>query len=140
MTYEEEMIARVAIGHLLAIYNSAGDRGKVDDLVTAFAPDGVLDIESEAFAGREAIKNFIGKVASGELPAQLAGARHHLTTSRIEFDNDETAKAWTYFFVMRRCEFLHEGTYIDRCAKIDGRWLITHRRVKIVYDAENAAG
>jgi len=77
MTYEEEMIARVAIGHLFAIYNSAGDRGKVDDLVTAFAPDGVLDIESEAFAGREAIKNFIGKVASGELPAQLAGARHH---------------------------------------------------------------
>jgi len=138
MTYEDEMIARSAILHVLSVYNSAGDRGKVDDWITAFAPDGVLDIESEAFVGRDAIKAFIGEVASGEYPAHLVGARHHLTTSRIEFDDDTTARSWTYFFVMRHCQFLHEGTYIDQYAKIGGRWLITNRRVKILYDAEKA--
>jgi len=140
MTYDEEMIARTAIQHLQAIYNNAGDRGKVDDMLTAFASDGVLDIESETFAGHEAIKGFIGKIASGQSPTHLVGARHHLTTSRFEIDGEDKARAWTYFFVMRRCEFLHEGTYVDHYARIDGRWLITHRRFKIVHDAEITAG
>jgi hypothetical protein len=134
MTYDEENIARAAIRHTQSIYNSAGDRGKVDDMITAFAPDGVLDIETDAFTGPEAIKAFINNVAAGATTAKLAGSRHHLTTSRIEFDGDDAAQGWTYFFVMRQGAVIQEGTYIDRYRRIDGRWLIAHRRVKMLYD------
>jgi hypothetical protein len=134
MTYEEEAIARSAIGHTQSIYNSAGDRGKVEDIVTAFAPDGVLDIVSTTYTGHDAIKAFITDVAAGDTSADLAGSRHHLTTSRIEFDGDNAALGWTYFFVMRRGMAIQEGTYIDRYRKIGGRWLITHRRVKMLFD------
>lgn len=133
MTYEEEMLARAAIRHTQSIYNSAGDRGKVDDLVTAFAPDGVLDIETATYTGHDAIKTFIGNVASGATTADLSGSRHHLTTSRIEFDGDDAAQGWTYFFVMRQGTVIQEGTYIDRFQRIEGRWLIANRRVKMLF-------
>lgn len=137
MTYDEETLARAAIRHVQSVYNSAGDRGKVDDMVTAFAPDGVLDIESQSFTGPEAIKAFITAVATGGTTADLVGSRHHLTTSRLEFDSDETAQGWTYFFVMRQGVVIQEGTYIDRYRKVEGRWLIAHRRVKMLF---NVAG
>ncbi|HUD93977.1 nuclear transport factor 2 family protein [Sphingobium sp.] len=137
MTYEQEAIARSAIHHIQALYNNSGDRGKVDDLLTVFAPDGVLDIGRTSYTGHAAIKGFISDVAKGATPVDLAGSRHHLTTSRIEFEGDDEAKGWTYFFVMRQGSVIQEGTYIDRYGRIDGRWLIVHRRVKMLYDIAN---
>lgn len=134
MTYDEENIARAAIRHTQSIYNSSGDRGKIDEMLAAFEPDGVLDIETEAFKGHGAIKDFIGRVASGDTSADLLGSRHHLTTSRIEFEGDTAAQGWTYFFVMRKGVVIQEGTYIDRYRKVEGRWLIAHRRVKMSYN------
>lgn len=133
MTYDEENIARAAIRHTQSIYNSSGDRGKTDEMLAAFAPDAVLDIETDAFTGHAAIKQFISGVAAGTNTVDLRGSRHHLTTSRIEFDNDDEARGWTYFFVMRQGTVIQEGTYIDQYRRIDGRWLIVHRRVKMLY-------
>lgn len=135
MTYDEETLARGAIRHTHSIYNSAGDRGKVDEMVTAFAPDGVLDIETAAYTGHAAIKAFVNGVAAGDnTKTNLAGSRHHLTTSRIEFEDDDAAQSWTYFFVMRKGAVIQEGTYIDKLRRIDGRWLLAHRRVKMLFD------
>lgn len=128
------MVARSAIQHTLSLYNIAGDRGKVDDLIAAFASDGVLDIGSAAYAGQAAIKTFIHDVATGGTSADLAGARHHLTTSRIEFDGSQSATGWTYFLVTRHGQVLQEGTYIDRFRQIEGRWLIANRRVIMLFD------
>jgi hypothetical protein len=133
MTYDEENIARAAIRHTQSVYNSSGDRGKVDDLVTAFAPHGVLDIGTAVFNGRAAIKDFVSGVTKGEATVDLSGSRHHLTTSRIEFEREDEARAWTYFFVMRQGTVIQEGTYIDQYGRIEGRWLIVHRRVKMLY-------
>lgn len=134
MTAGDEAIARSQIRHLQAVYNTSGDRGKIGELVAVFAPDGVLDIETEAFAGPEAIADFLTKVATGGSGSDLSGSRHHLTTSRIEFTEGGQAQGWTYFFVMRRGIVLQEGTYVDRYRKVDGQWRIAHRRVKLVYD------
>lgn len=133
MTHDEENVARAAIRHTQSVYNSAGDRGKVDEMLTAFAPDGILDIETAVYSGHAAIKRFIRDVAAGATTADLSGSRHHLTTSRIEFEDDDEAKGWTYFFVMRQGTVIQEGTYIDRYRRIEGRWLIVHRRVKMLY-------
>jgi hypothetical protein len=133
MTHDEEAIARAAIRHTQSIYNSSGDRGKVDDMLTAFAPHGVLDIGTDVFEGPAAIKDFISGVTTGTRTVDLRGSRHHLTTSRIEFDGDDKANGWTYFFVMRQGEVIQEGTYIDQYGRIDGQWLIVHRRVKMLF-------
>lgn len=134
MTAEEEATARAQIRHLQSIYNTSGDRGRIGELVAVFAPDGVLDIETEAFAGAEAIAGFLTQVATGGTGTDLAGSRHHLTTSRIEFTGAGQAQGWTYFFVMRRGIVLQEGTYIDRYCRVEGEWRIAHRRVKLLYD------
>lgn len=137
MTPDEENMARAAIRHTQSIYNNCGDRGRVDDLLKAFTPEGVLDIGTEAFTGRESIKTFLSNVATGKTTTDLVGSRHHLTTSLVEFEGDDAAQGWTYFFVMRRGTVVQEGTYIDRFMKTDGRWLIAHRRVKMLYHADD---
>lgn len=133
MTHDEENLARMAIRHTQSVYNNCGDRGKADEMMQAFAPDGILDTEAGSYQGHAAISAFITSVAKGETTADLSGSRHNLTTSRIEFDSDTTAQGWTYFFVSRRGTILEEGLYIDRYVKIGDRWLISYRRVKDNY-------
>jgi hypothetical protein len=134
MTHNEQMMARIAIQHTLSVYNNAGDRGAVPELLHAFAPDGVLEIGTATYAGREGIGQFITYIANGG-DADMVGSRHHITTSRIEFTSQDSARGWTYFFVMRRGSVLQEGLYIDRFALTTEGWLIAHRRVKMLYRA-----
>lgn len=133
--------ARAEIRHVQSIYNNAGDRGQIDDVLSVFASDGVLDIPGASYAGHDAIRAFLSGVAdfqSGGI--DLRGARHHLTTCRIEFDDafEETGEAqgWTYFFVMRAGTILQEGTYIDRFLPTNDGWKIARRRVKILWTLE----
>ena len=51
----DELLAREAIRHTMSVYNTAGDRGRVDELATAFTPDGVLEFGGDRFEGRAAI-------------------------------------------------------------------------------------
>lgn len=133
MTPEQESFARTAIRHTQSVYNTSGDRGRVDDLLTAFVPDGVLEVPGASYPGHKAIHGFLTGVTSGSVGPNLAGSRHHLTTSRIEFESDTVALGWTYFFVMRQGTVIQEGTYIDRYVQAGERWLIAHRRVKMLY-------
>lgn len=133
MTPDQENLARMAIRHTQSVYNNCGDRGAVDEMMTAFAPDGVLETARGTFTGIEAIGGFISAVATGQTPANLAGSRHNLTTSRIEFDSDTLARGWTYYFVSRQGTTIEDGIYIDRYEKRGERWLIAHRRVKSLW-------
>lgn len=136
MTPDQEALAVAAIRQVQAVYNNAADRGQVDDMITAFAPDGVLDVGRAVYTGPGEIRRFIADVAAGETSADLSGSRHHLTTARFVFDgdDDDDVRGWTYFFVMRQGTVIQEGTYIDRYRRIGGRWLIAHRRVKMSFD------
>lgn len=136
MGFSEEAAARAAIRHTQSVYNTSGDRGRISELIAVFTEDGILEVPGESHAGRKAIFDYLSRVADGKVEgADLAGARHHLTTSRIEFEGADKALGWTYFYVMRRGQVIEEGTYIDQyVAKSDG-WLIAHRRVKLLYSA-----
>jgi hypothetical protein len=141
----DELIAREEIRSLLAHYNSCGDRGAVEEMVQAFAEDAVLDIAAGTFEGRGAILSFMqGVRGRGALTGASGGAaprpvRHHLTTSRVDLEGPDAARAWTYFLVVRDGVVLQNGVYVDRFARAGGRWAIAHRRIKMEYDLVRAS-
>lgn len=129
-----EFEARVAIRHLQSVYNTEGDRGRIAELVEIFSEDGALEVPGAVYAGKPAIAAFLSGVAvNGAASLDLRGARHHLTTSRIEFDGHDAARGWTYFLVTRAGQILQEGTYIDNYCCTPAGWRIAQRRVKILW-------
>lgn len=140
MTGDDQANARQAIRHLQSVYNTSGDRGRIDALIATFTPDGVLEAGGGSHVGQTAILEFLtGVVATGGETIDLHGSRHHLTTSRIEIEAPDRAQGWTYFFVMRRGRVLQEGVYVDRYERRTDAWRIAHRRVKIIWEDETAA-
>lgn len=139
MTPSDAMIARMAIQYRMGVYNTCGDRGKIDELAEAFAEDGVLELETGVLTGRAAIVGHLSGIAAGEGGIDLRFSRHHLTTSRVEFDDDTTARAWTYFTVIRAGIILQAGVYVDRFVRHGDDWLILHRRVKIEFTRSEEA-
>jgi len=130
-------IARDQIRHLIACYNNTADRGRLDEFVLLFAPDAVLELTHQRLEGREAIQRMLTAVATGNTDADLSGARHQLTTCRIEIPDEGDPQAWTYFFVSRRGTILEEGTYIDRFVRLPEGWRFAHRRVKMLYSVHH---
>jgi hypothetical protein len=125
---------RSEIRHLQSIYNTAGDRGRIDEVLVVFTEDGALEIPGRTLTGKSAIAAFLSGVATtGSDSVDLRGSRHHLTTSRIELEGEDAAQGWTYFFVMRAGQVIQEGTYIDRFMRTPEGWRIVHRRVKLLW-------
>jgi len=134
LTDHDIAIARDQIRNVVATYNNCADRGKIDEFVRVFAPDGVLEIKNEPLAGRDAIVAALTGIATGQRPeVDLRGSRHQLTTTRIEMVDADNALGWVYFFVSRRGTIIEEGTYIDRYVRLPEGWRIAHRRVKMHY-------
>lgn len=136
----EEMLAREAIRDCMAKYNVAGDRLRVDDFVSCFATDGVIESESAPgeylfrYAGREAIREWQNRWRTRE-PGQdtVHGAtfvRHHLSTSKIEITGPDSATARTYWVAWTDIGADHNGYYLDDFRKIGEEWLIARRRVR----------
>jgi len=134
----EELIAREEIRRTMAIYNTSGDRGRLAEMAETFTEDGILEVASVPYVGRETIKS---KIASGiKNRSEISGPhvtfmRHNLTTSHIEFVSDSEAHCWTYFLAITDFGPDHAGVYVDKFKKCDDRWLIAHRRVKISWDS-----
>lgn len=125
---------RAEIAHLISIYNNCCDRGVFSELTNVFAPGARIEVEEDTFEGVESFLEFLSAVkanTAGKL--NLAGSRHHLTTSRVEFSSETEAQGWTYFFVMRRGEVLQEGLYVDHFTKRAEGWRISGRRVKMIW-------
>ncbi len=130
----EQATAREAIRHTMSIYNTEGDRGRLEGLASAFFEDGVLETPTGTHRGRAAIVEGLsgGVLRRARDPKGGVGfVRHNLTTSRIEFDSDTEARCWTYFIVFTKFGPDHMGTYIDHFRKSGDRWLIANRRVKL---------
>lgn len=139
---DDEVRARVAIQDVLATYTFSGDRGRIDELLDAFADDGVLELDSGTYTGHDEIRAVLSGVAvapaprtderpADERPSGPRFLRHHLTSSRIELVAPDEARAWTYFLVMTAIGVDHCGVYVDRLRETDGRWRLVHRRVKV---------
>ena len=141
----EQAVAREAIAHTQSVYNTEGDRGRLDGLLDTFTADGVLELDRGVFNGRDEIRAALSPAVDAKrAEARTADGpriflRHNLTTRRIEFRGEEEADAWTYFFVVTPIGLDHCGVYVDRFVRRDDRWLLANRRVKIDWQAENSA-
>ena len=142
----EQVLAREAITHTQSVYNTEGDRGRLDGLLLTFTEDGVLELDRGRFEGREAIRGALSGAVDakrheattrqpGDAPVFL---RHHVTTRRIEFRGDDGADAWTYFLVLTPVGLDHAGVYVDRFVRVGQEWLIAHRRVKIDWQSDRS--
>ena len=135
----EQAVAREAIKHTMSIYNTEGDRGRLEGLASAFFEDGVLETANGTSKGRQAIIDYLSQGVAKRASDPEGGVgfvRHNLTTSRIEFASDTEANCWTYFIVFTKFGPDHMGTYIDTFRKSGDDWLIAHRRVKLHWNNE----
>ncbi len=126
-----EAISREQIRETLSSYNHSGDRGRLDELVACFTPDGVLEIAGEEPSrGRDAIRERLTSVVADTARAPSTPlVRHHVSSTRIQMEGEGEARVWSYFFVITEVGPDHWGRYIDRFRRMGDAWLITHRRV-----------
>ncbi len=137
----QEQQDREAIRYTLSVYTNAGDRGALDELGSAFAEDAVAELSTQVLEGRENIVAGLAAAVRGDdgsLNAALTFLRHHLTTSRVEFDGPDAARGWTYVWVQTPIGLDHSGMYVDRFERRGDRWLIVHRRIKLDWIAPNS--
>jgi hypothetical protein len=132
----EQARAREAIRYTQSLCATAGDRGRLDDMIAAYTDDGVLEISAGVFRGKAEIAAALAhvreRVAVTEAPeSQRPFVRHHLTTCHIEFTSAGTADVRTYFLVMTPVGVDHCGVYSDRFVASQSRWLIAYRRVRL---------
>ena len=131
-----ELAAREAIRDTIARYNHAGDRGRFDDMIAAFLPDGVLELDGGArHEGRDALRAFFSHVGDDRGMTVL---RHNVTNTLIDVQSPKAATARSYFTVLTDIGVDHWGTYHDRFAPVGARWLLAHRSVKTAAYAEGS--
>lgn len=131
--HASESIACEEIRQLIARYNHAGDRGRLDELVACFTEDGVMELPDVApLQGRAAIRAHLeGVVADLAARTSRATLRHHVASLWIERVGEREAHARAYFSVYTEIGLDHWGGYRDRLRREDGRWLLAHRRVRV---------
>jgi len=134
----EEAIAREAMRETMARYNQAGDRGRIDEVVQCFTPDGVLAVAGEPpVEGREAIAAFmrgvvdISRKAVDEGKRRRGLMRHHVSSVLVERTGPASGAARSYFLVLTEDGLDHWGTYRDRFERIGEQWLLAERSVRV---------
>jgi len=123
---------RDAIRDLLARYSYHGDRGRLAEMTTCFAADGVLEYLGKAPRGPAAIA---AALAAGTRDARLTFMRHHITNPLIAVEGDQ-ATARSYFAVYSNFGPDHCGTYDDLLVRTSEGWRFAHRRVRIDWQAD----
>jgi hypothetical protein len=144
----DELIARESIRDLMSRYTMAGDRLRVDEFAAVFTEDGVLESEgvpqsdSFRFEGRTGIRQWLSRwtsdPAAGERTHAASFIRHHLATSQIEILSADDARARTYWTAYTDIGPDHCGLYVDRFRRVNGAWLIAHRRVRLDWRADGS--
>jgi hypothetical protein len=139
----DELLAREAIRDLVARYNAGGDSGRFDEVVELFAPDAVLELERETLHGREEIAQLFRRTQQRVVASAQPGGRQHIrhftATLQIDVEEPDAARGRCYFQVLMAHGLDHWGRYIDRYARVEGRWFFSHRRVIVDGRSEGSA-
>jgi hypothetical protein len=137
-----QLLARESIRHTMASYTMAGDRLQTENFIAVFTEDAILETqgvpehETVRYVGRPAIHDWIKRWRErpkddGNSVHQASFVRHHLSTCLIDFVDQETANARTYWTVYTDIGPDHCGYYLDLFRKADHRWLIAHRKIRL---------
>lgn len=141
----EDLLAREAIRDTMAKYTTAGDRLRIDDFVSCFTADAVMESEHVPadrmfrYEGHAAIRAWQERWLEGEGATHGATfVRHHLSTSKIDLTGPDSASVRTYWVAWTDIGPDHAGYYVDTFRKEGGDWLIAHRRVRLDWEAETS--
>lgn len=128
----------VAIQQLVVKYAHVYDSLDVEGYVSVFAEDAVFSFTGNTLHGREEIREFItnAKQRRESAPATEPATRsyHSISNTRIEFDNDTTARHRSYWQVLSGpvggpFTVSNMGYYDDVVTKQNGQWLIQSRNI-----------
>lgn len=135
-----ELVARERIRDTLARYTWSGDGGKLDELASAFAPDGVLEVRGEEpLHGRDAIVARLGAVAATPAaPGVKRVVRHNLANIRFTAVTPGRIAVSSYFTVVTEIGLDHYGRYRDEFVPVGADWLIAHRFVSTDWAAPDS--
>jgi type IV secretory pathway TrbF-like protein len=144
----DELLAREAIRKTIAKYNISGDRLKVDDYVSCFTEDGVMEASSARgaidfrYTGRDEIRAWQlrwrdRKPEQGSVH-KATFVRHHLSTSAVDVKDLDTASARTYWVAWTDIGPDHCGYYLDTFRKVGEEWLIAHRHARMDWASPNS--
>ena len=122
------------IERLIFLYPYHLDEGRFDRMAQLFA-DADLYIGEEIVASSdpravvELWARFVRRYANG-----TPRTRHIATNVLIEDDGPDRARAYSYVLVVQHTPAallapVIAGDYLDRFAKVDGRWRFTERRI-----------
>jgi len=128
-----ELLARESIRDIVARYNSNGDSGRIDAMMTLFAPDASLEVHNRApLSGVDAIRVFFASVAGGEgNDFELKSLHHHTATHQIDLIDRQTATGRCYFAVYTQHGLDHWGRYIDEYRRLGDAWRFQRRQVRL---------
>ena len=88
-----ELVARESIRDCIARYNANGDSGRIDEMVSVFAPDGIMETGSGRYEGRDAIRGCALRVLRREVQTGARADRGRtwikVATLRLDVDLEE---------------------------------------------------
>ncbi len=128
-----ELIAREQVRETFTRYSTAGDGGRLEDLVAQFAADATMEVPPSApAAGRAAIVEMLRAAAMGSRPpvafeGQKPIVRHFTTNIHFRSVAPDRIETTAYFCAMTALGPDHWGRYFDVLVPQDGRWLFAHR-------------
>jgi uncharacterized protein (TIGR02246 family) len=114
----------------MARYVRWADSGRSSELATLFADDGVLRTDADEVRGRDAIASYL-ETQKASLAGDGGRIRHHVSSVRIDLDDEDHARAVSYFLALTAVGLDHWGTYRDRLERIDGRWRFAERTARV---------
>lgn len=145
----DELLARESIRQTLARYTWAGDRLREAEFVSVFTEEAILESEAPREAdrfclrGKAEIRDWIRRWRNGSGDKRASAhrasfVRHHLSTCDIELTGPHTAVARSYWAAYTDIGVDHCGYYLDALQKVGDDWLLTHRRIRLDWRAENS--
>ena len=125
-----EVAARVAISDTTARYVRCADSGRSAELAALFADEGLLRTDAAEVRGPAAIASYLDAQK-----ASLAGSggriRHHVSSVRVDFEDEDHARAVSYFLALTAIGLDHWGTYRDRLERVGGQWRFAERAAHV---------
>ncbi len=121
--------AGVAVQDLLARYARFIDDRRMEDCLSLFAADAVLEVNGEKYEGRDAIQGWLEQIARNP-------AGRHLTTNIVVSDVTEVGASAVadLAFLSHNGNGWHlaaVGRYVDEIAVVESRFVFTRRRIEI---------
>lgn len=126
-----ELIARESIRDLVARYNSAGDAGRIDDLLALFGADASLEVDGDVRRGRAAVRERFAAAAASTRRRPGALLRHFTATHQIDLADRQSATGRSYFLVLTENGLDHWGRYLDEYVCVAGPWRFARRVVRL---------